>query len=451
MHPKSRQALVLATLLLLPSSALTAETQKDFVLGGESGQNGTRRVKLKYEAAGKLTVQQNGQAAKPLDMTLTAEQDFLERLLPADDKLPLAVRRYEAATANITLGETKRDFRLADAHRLIVVHEVGARAFACATGSLTSDEVELLDAPGASVAIDRLLPLDPVQVGQSWNHSDELAADLLGLDAVSASSLRSTLREIKDDVARIELSGAVHGAEQGVATEVEVKARYTASLRGHRVTWVGLVLKEKRAAGAVTAGLEATSRLTMTVAGGEEVPELSTAALADAVRRAAPDQPLRCERPGQFELTFDRSWHEVAEHERLLVLRLVDRGELLAQCNIAELEQPKPGEDSLAAFEGDVKRLLGESFERVEDAKELPHAAGYRVLRVVASGKTDELPIRWIYYRVRDEQGRQAALVFTVEQQHLERFDAADQKLIASFRFSAPAAVAAQPKPKRAK
>lgn len=451
MRPKSRWWLALGALSLLAAARTQAEPPKSIVLGGEFGQNGTLRAQIKFEAAGRLIVSQDGQAAAPLPLSLTAEQTYLERLLPGDEKLPLSVRLYDSATAKIQLGDRKRDLVLADDHRLIVVHDAGTRPFACPKEPLTSDEVELLDTPCASLALDRLLPLEAVELGQSWTHSDELAADLLGLDAVSASTLRSTLREIKGDVARIELAGAVHGAEQGVATEIEVKARYTSSVRGHRVTWMGMVLKEKRTAGTVTAGLEVTSRLTMTLAAADDVPELSEARMAEAVRRADVNQPLVYERPGQFSLTYDRSWHEIVERDRLLVLRCIDRGELIAQCNVADLEAAKPGEDSLAAFEADVRGVLGENLEQIVSANELPHHGGYRVHRVIAAGKSSELPIRWAYYRLRDGRGRQAAIVFTVEQQHLDRFAEADQKLVSGFRFAAPNAVAAQSGPTQTK
>ena len=62
-------------------------------------------------------------------------------------------------------------------------------------------------------------------------------------------------------------------------------------------------------------------------------------------------------------------------------------------------------------------------------------AADRRVLRVAAGGTASELPFRWIFYQVADREGRQASLVFTVEEKFVERFGNADEKLLNSLRI----------------
>ena len=95
---------------------------------------------------------------------------------------------------------------------------------------------------------------------------------------------------------------------------------------------------------------------------------------------------------------------------------------------------------SLEDYQNDVREALGKNFGEFVEAKQSGDAAGYRVLRVVANGvahdKSTEVPIRWIYYHVADEQGRQVALTFTVEQEHLERFAEADRAIVDSLRFA---------------
>ncbi len=54
----------------------------------------------------------------------------------------------------------------------------------------------------------------------------------------------------------------------------------------------------------------------------------------------------------------------------------------------------------------------------------------------MAHDKANEVPIRWIYYHVADEHGRQVALTFTVEQERLDRFAEADQAIVDSLRFA---------------
>ncbi len=95
---------------------------------------------------------------------------------------------------------------------------------------------------------------------------------------------------------------------------------------------------------------------------------------------------------------------------------------------------------SLEDFQNDVRQALDKNFGEFVDAKQSDNAAGYRVLRVEASGaahdKSTEVPIRWVYYHVADQQGRQVALTFTVEQEHLDRFAEADRAIVDSLRFA---------------
>ena len=93
-------------------------------------------------------------------------------------------------------------------------------------GPLTRNELDLVDVPGNSLLLDRLLPAKPVVVGDRWKHDDALLAMLLGLDAISASEVSSEIKDLDNDNARIELAGSVQGAIGGVSTEFELKGRY---------------------------------------------------------------------------------------------------------------------------------------------------------------------------------------------------------------------------------
>ena len=100
----------------------------------------------------------------------------------------------------------------------------------------------------------------------------------------------------------------------------------------------------------------------------------------------------------------------VTEDEpKLTVLRLVDRGELVAQCNISplpKLEKPIP----LAEFQRDVERSLGKNFGKFVAAGQTINETGYAVFRVVVHGEVGGLPIEWIYYLVQDRTGKRVSL-----------------------------------------
>jgi hypothetical protein len=124
------------------------------------------------------------------------------------------------------------------------------------------------------------------------------------------------------------------------------------------------------------------------------------------------------------------------ERGDLTVLRLVDRGDLIAQCNITPLAPlAKVQQLSMEGFQEDVKRVLGKNFEEMIEATEEVSESGLRALRVVVTGKVGELSIQWTYYHLSNDAGRRASLVFTLESSLLSRFAHIDRELIANFRF----------------
>ena len=114
-----------------------------------------------------------------------------------------------------------------------------------------------------------------------------------------------------------------------------------------------------------------------------------------------------------------------------LAMRLVDRGELVAQCNVTTLAPVKPGgQATLEKFQQDIERSLAKSFRRFLAASQSENDLGYTIYRVAAEGAVDELPIQWNYYLVADRQGRQTVFAFTLESDLVERLGAADAAVV---------------------
>lgn len=145
-----------------------------------------------------------------------------------------------------------------------------------------------------------------------------------------------------------------------------------------------------------------------------------------------------------MSMAVDRNWQVVNEDGQVAVLRLVERGDMLAQCNATRLPALTAGKKlSLTEFQADVRKALGDNFRQFTAATELTSGADYHVLRVVAQGAVSDLPIEWRYYHVTDRSGRRAALAFTITQQFSERFGDHDQELALGLRLLEPTAAAA--------
>jgi len=83
-----------------------------------------------------------------------------------------------------------------------------------------------------------------------------------------------------------------------------------------------------------------------------------------------------------------------------------------------------------------VLQSLTGSAGQISEASQNTTDEGQRVLRVRAVGVASEIPIVWLFYHVSNDQGRQAAVSFTMESEMQERFAEGDRTLVESFQFT---------------
>ena len=361
-------------------------------------------------------------------------------------------RQYRRCDAVIKIDKGQTKARLRDDRRLVAV-ALGSSdvTLFSPTAPISQEELDLIEIPASSMLVERLLPDRPVAPGDQWQHDQDLVAALLNLDAISTCDVTSVFKEATAAAAQLELAGIVQGAVDGVSTEIEIKGRYKFDLQLKRITWVALLIKEKRGIGHVAPGVDVTARLQMKINPAADCPGLSDDQLTGITfdpRRQ--DLLLDYTSPqGNFQFLHDRAWHVVDDADKTVALRLVDRGELIAQCNVSALPPGQPGKRfTLAKFQEDVQQSLKDHFERFLSAAESHNAAGHETCRVIASGAVEKLPIQWNYYLVSDDKGHQAVLAFTMETELVDRFGTSDESILATLRFVPPAAeTAAQPTP----
>lgn len=369
--------------------------------------------------------------------------------LASDGKLASrSIRYYDKASAAIQVGSEAMKPALRDERRLVGVSIEGEKVVLFSPrGSLTREELDLVDLLGNSLLVDRLLPDKPVRVGDKWEHSRELLTVLLGLDAVSEVDASSTLLTVTDDRARFEMNGRVSGAVGGVTTEIELKAKYHFDRKANRVSWFGLLVKENRSVGHIGPGLEVTARLQMKIVPGSQATSLTDESLVGLPLKPTPELiQLTYESPqGGWMFLHDRQWYVTADDPKQAVLRMVDQGEFVAQCKISSMPNATGTKElTLPAFQEDIKHGLDKSFKQFVEAGQSANEHGYRVYRVVVEGEASDLPIRWIYYYVADKYGRQVVLAFTVEGRLMEAFGKSDERLLSALNLT-DAKMAAKP------
>ncbi len=409
----------------------------------------TYQVQALFEVGGDLRLKDDDQAPRVMKVSVVGKMEYVERLLneSVDGRTAQAARRYRAAEATIKIdkGGVQPTLR-ADRRTVAVDISTGQATLLSSEGPLTREELDLIELPGNTVLLDQLLLSDrDVAVGDRWQHGDDLLAALLSIDAVSKSDVFSEVTQITADVVRCDFAGNVHGAINGVATDMQLKGRYKFDRRWGRISWFAMLNDEQRAIGHVGPGADVTSRLQIVLAPTAEIPELADAALAPAFAPQNDGLKLLEYRGGrgQFAFVHDRRWHVMQEDGEGAALRMVDRGELLVQCNVRALAKAEPGKHfSLAAFQADIQRSLDKSFGQFLQASESTNSRGYVVHRVVAIGTVAELPIEWHYYLVADPLGHQVVFAFTAESEQVPLLGEVDQSIVDSVELAAPTTAA---------
>jgi hypothetical protein len=425
-----------------PAAVLGAGERVD--LTRSRAEDELHHVRVQFEVDGDLRLRGAvGEQAVTTPVRVRAQLAYDEKTLERDPSRPVishAVRHYHTAAASIGFREGRVEPVLRDDRQLIAVAARSAEQVVLFSpfGPLTRDELDLITVPGNSLLIDILLPQRTVGVGEKWKVESDLLPALVGLDAVGEAHWECTLERIERERAIVHATGAITGTAGGVLSEMTLAAKFSFDRRHGRITWFAMTLKENRAIGHAHPGLEATARVQMTIEPKKSSTNLSAALLAQLdLNPSVSAQLIEFDSPsGGFQLLLDRSWHVLIERPDVSVLRMVDRGDLIAQCNISALAPLDDGvKFTLVDFQQDIRRALDTRLGEFVTASESINDHELHVMRVVVHGRVSDLPIEWVYYHLSYNRGRRASCVCTYELSLSERFGGADHSLVSSFRF----------------
>jgi hypothetical protein len=282
-----------------------------------------------------------------------------------------------------------------------------------------------------------------VEKGRRWKPTDDVLAGLLGLDAVGHTEVECVLAEIQDGIAQITIDGTLGGAINGVASDIELKGKLEFDVEHGLPKSLLLAIKEQRGIGNVGPGLDVVAKLKLSIAPLNQSKSLTQEVIQSA---KLPDSdhapPLEYVSTAKgYRFLYDRRWHITREEDDLVVMRLVDRGDLVAQCNVAPSTKALDKPIELTEFQTNVQTALGKLFGKLQKAAERGTDSGLRVLESIASGSAQELPIEWRYYLVHDRQGRALTMIFTLEAPLVQQFHDQDKPIVDSVEFLEPKVV----------
>ena len=433
-RPSSTVFRWIAAFLVVSSVTQMGLAEQLDLVGPSSGRG--YRVKTVFEVTGKLLTRDQPKAA-PTEHPLKVQGEHLfeEQVLDADSGRSL--RYYQQAKASFVVDGRADSTELRDSMRWIVVNPAESNAdYYAPLGPMTRGELELVQVPGASNLINRLLPEEPVSSEEKWQPSDRLLAEILGLDNVTANEVHSQVVNADQETVRMSMSGKLIGSVEGVVTDVTLTGKFNYSRKDKRIVWVALAITENREIGVSTPGLSVTARLRMVIGPDADLQHLDQRAIERFGHQTSRPGTLleHTSDNGDFSLLHDRRWHVFTERPAMTVLRCIEDDRMIAQCNIRML--PATGETlTLEKFQKDIHQAQGEAIEQIVETQETKTAKGDRVLRVVAAGNASSTPIQWTYYHVSHKDGRRLSCVFTMTVDDVEQFGGEDLALIESLSF----------------
>src|SRR5436190_2804993 len=149
---------------------------------------------------------------------------------------------------------------------------------------------------------------------------------------------------------------------------------------------------EKRAIGAVSPGLDVVAKVVISRRVAEHPARLTDKDLVGLpIEPNAANRLLLLEAPAwSLRIYHDRRWHLFHQSSDMALLRLLEQGGFVAQCNIKKLAQAEPGQHvSEEQFQTDIRQTLGKNFQEIVQSEKLKLKDGLFVFRVVAVGSVD--------------------------------------------------------------
>jgi hypothetical protein len=414
----------------------------------ENGQTGDcYQIHIELDLKGEMRVSREGQQ-QTLKLVAQAEHRFAERVLVVDrGVIHKTARAYETAKAAITQGQEKLERSLRPERRLIVAQESGGQALVYApAGAMTPDEIELAGEHFDTLSLAGLLPARPVAQAEKWKPAADVVQYLCGFEGLTGHSLECKLEAVNDKTARIAISGTANGIDLGALVKLEIQANAEFDMKSNRLTALEWKQKDERGQGPASPALtvESTTKLTRSPIG-------QPASLTDVALISVPDglEPpaamtqvsshFECKTP--FDLACSRDWQIVAQTADHLVLRLLDRGDFVAQATITPWDSTKPGQHlTPEAFREAMNKTKGWEVGDIVEETEVPSEKiasdnGRWLYRIQESGKMDSLKVVQTFYLLASPTGEQIVLAFTMTPQQVGKVGGRDLALIRGLEF----------------
>jgi hypothetical protein len=256
-------------------------------------------------------------------------------------------------------------------------------------------------------------------------------------------SLVCKLLSVKDDLAKVSVTGSAQGIEEGALAKLTIDAVYHFDLKAKRLTWLEWKQKDEREQGPVSpvVSFQVTTTIKRLAIATPE--SLSDVALVSTPGGKDPPPPQMTQLhyvdpKSRFELVHGREWRLTGRTDEHLVLRLMDRGDFVAQVTITPWTRADKGKHMAPEeFAEEMNHTPGWSMDKELQAGEVSSEAGRWTYRISALGTLDGNDVMQNFYLVAGPGGEQVVLVFTLTPKQADRLGSRDLSLAGSIEFPA--------------
>ena len=349
------------------------------------------KCSLELELKGNLQVIQEG-TKQSIRLEAKARHVFAERIVAVGDGFAsTSARFYSDAVASAVVAGEKSDRKLPDDRRLIVARRKpdGLVCFAPA-GALARDDLDLVTEHFNPQCLPGLLPGKIVNVGDTWTVGDSAAQAACLFHAILKNGLVGKLVSAKDGVATFSIEGKAEGIENGAKVTLEVTATGTFDVATSRVTASDLEAEGPARAGRGEPRVGSRSRGRAQARAARFIAEGTVGRGRVGItrrRRAAKFTDLKLADPkGRYHITHARDWYVTGQSDTHLVLRLIEKGEFVAQATVMVWRKVDAGKHSPAdEFKKAVANAPGWVPGKVLAEGELPAGGGAARARAAGS------------------------------------------------------------------
>jgi hypothetical protein len=409
----------------------------------ESSQAGNCfRIHLQMSLSGEMRVNKDGKAV-PLKLEATAEHEFSERTLnvSSDGTPEKTARVYEKAKAVITVDKEPSERSLRTERRLLVAQRYQDRLVVYSpAGPLTRNELELTGEHFDTFALPGLLPGRSISIGDTWKIPNPLAQAVCNFEGLTEQDLICKLEEVKDSLARISVKGSATGIDLGALAKLSIEATLEYDLNAKRITHLEWKQKDERDQGPASPATSVQTTVALTRTAIDQPASLSDVALVSVPEGTEPPTHLTQleyqDSQAHFNMLYGREWQMVSQGNEHVVMRLLDRGDFVAQVTITPWVTAEKGKHlSPEDFRQAMAETPGWELEDELQAGEVPAEKGRWIYRISALGELDGTKVMQNFYLIAGPDGQQVVLSFTMAPKQADRLGSRDLSMAANIDF----------------